>query len=341
MSQSSISTFPNINGLIARYSARGLTNEQMSQTNIWKDLSGNGHDITLHNFAWSGMSGVGGYETDFEEWYNPQERANITKDDKSFIINSVSNIDNSLLFYSFENINSFKIRVSGLSNTGYKISYKYYAEGSQEFSLINIDNDGVYTIPATFNYAESIASGFNMNNKTPIESCNITIEQLPLYPGALVSDGVDDYGISENFPILTKEEGYTVVAVRKIIDGNRTGALVSKRNRVSPKGAFSLEIKDGTYFCCSFDKNTEVTLCDKDFTYMTSNSYNGKTLNVGDGTDNSLLMLFANLYMNGNVYERNKAALYDLLIYDRDLTEEEIGKIKTYFAKIHPDLSIN
>ena len=31
-----------------------------------------------------------------------------------------------------------------------------------------------------------------------IDNCNITITQIPEYPGALVTDGVDDYGLVEN-----------------------------------------------------------------------------------------------------------------------------------------------
>ena len=313
----------------------------MSQNPILKDLTGNGHDITLHNFAWSGMSGIGGYETDFTKWHSMQERADITKYDKSFIINSVSNMDESLLFYSFKNINSFKIRVSGLSNTGYKIRYKYYAEGSQEPSFINIDNDGVYTIPATFNYAESIASGFNMNNRTPIESCNITIEQLPLYPGALVSDGVDDYGISENFPILTKEKGYTVVALRKPINTD-SGVYVSKRglNNGADIGAFAFEkfqISDPEYpkNCYSFGSVNKIDSIPDLFSYMTSKSYNGKSLKTGTVNDNSYLMVFAGFATitdtDYTVSEQGSCALYDLLIYDRDLTEEEINQLRDYF----------
>lgn len=46
-------------------------------------------------------------------------------------------------------------------------------------------------------------------------SSGFTIEQIPEYQGALVSDGVDDYGYVDNFPVLTKEKGYTVCAIRK------------------------------------------------------------------------------------------------------------------------------
>ena len=50
--------FPSIPGMIARYSALGLTNEQMSENPVWKDLTGNGHDLQMKNFAWKEGSGI-------------------------------------------------------------------------------------------------------------------------------------------------------------------------------------------------------------------------------------------------------------------------------------------
>lgn len=46
--------FPSIPGMIARYSALGLTNEQMAENPVWKDLTGNGHDLQMKNFGWAG-----------------------------------------------------------------------------------------------------------------------------------------------------------------------------------------------------------------------------------------------------------------------------------------------
>lgn len=50
--------FPSIQGMIARYSALGLTNEQMAENPVWKDLTGNGHDLQMKNFAWKEGSGI-------------------------------------------------------------------------------------------------------------------------------------------------------------------------------------------------------------------------------------------------------------------------------------------
>lgn len=58
--------FPSIPGITARYSALGLTNEQMAENPVWKDLTDNGHDLQMKNFLWARMSGVGGYVTNKE-----------------------------------------------------------------------------------------------------------------------------------------------------------------------------------------------------------------------------------------------------------------------------------
>jgi hypothetical protein len=53
--------------LVAAWSAEGKTNEDKDR-NILKDISDNGHDITLNNFAFAGMSGYNGYSHNFNLW---------------------------------------------------------------------------------------------------------------------------------------------------------------------------------------------------------------------------------------------------------------------------------
>lgn len=62
--------FPSIPGMIARYSALGFTNEEMSKNPVWVDKTGNGHDLQMKNFAWGGMSGVNGYVQNFNYFRN-------------------------------------------------------------------------------------------------------------------------------------------------------------------------------------------------------------------------------------------------------------------------------
>ena len=44
-------SFPDIEGIVARYSASGLTNEQMAANPVWVDKTSNGHDLQLKNLA--------------------------------------------------------------------------------------------------------------------------------------------------------------------------------------------------------------------------------------------------------------------------------------------------
>ena len=53
-----VDSFPDIEGVVARYSALGLTNEQMAANPVWVDKTGNGHDLQMKNFAWKEGSGI-------------------------------------------------------------------------------------------------------------------------------------------------------------------------------------------------------------------------------------------------------------------------------------------
>ena len=211
--------FPSIPGMIARYSALGLTNEQMAANPVWVDKTGNGHDLQMKNFAWKEGSGIS-----------------------------------------------------------------------------------------------------------------------DVYLGALVFDGVDDYGTCDNFPILTKEKGYTVVALRqRISTGEGISGLVSNVKNWFKDGAFILEYSytKNSYF------NRPVSFGaiggEKDLphilTYQTSKSYNGVSIAVGSfiGTDQLYVGKTDNIIGNCT-----NAAIWELVFLDHDATEEELTKIKDYFVKTYP-----
>lgn len=209
--------FPSISGMIARYSALGLTNEQMTANPVWKDLTGNGHDLQMKNFAWKEGSGIS-----------------------------------------------------------------------------------------------------------------------DVYPGALVFDGVDDFGVCENFPILTKEKGYTVVALRQwiSIDEGPCG-LVSNVKHWFEDGAFVLEsLYPDSIYTTSFGATRGQKDLPHILTYQTSKSYNGNLIATGSykGTD----VLHVGRLVSTNVGARSNVAIWELVFLDHDATEEELTKIKDYFVKTYP-----
>lgn len=298
------------------------TNESMAANPILKDLSGNGHDATCHNFAWAGMSGIGRYVTNYNTY---GKYKGVEVNDHVITSTTVEEGVNSdwLVFIGAKTneVPSYKIRVTGTTSlTG--LTYKYVDENNT-VQYFNIQGDGEYTLPAIHHYNGDSSNqncGFQIIHREPL----LIIEQLPQYPNALVSDGVDDYAYVEGLPLLTKEQGYTVVAKRKYLTGIRQSCLASKRNSSLPNGAFVFELYISNWRLDSFGHANAVSLEESDISYQTSKSYNGKAINVGEESDNNVLQLLA---LSGN-YLAN-VALYSFLLFNRDLTEEEIEWVKT------------
>lgn len=337
-----VDSFPDIEGIVARYSALGLTNEQMAENPIWKDLTGNGHDLQMKNFAWKGMSGVGGYTENYDsnKWYKVALRIDATWTYKSFNVKSIKDNNFAQLFYQSQSsdtgfrVLSCTIKVSGLTD-GQGI--EYISNGTRPTVIMRIENDGIYHLPSFDFGAKNAYYGFRFLKLQ--ESCNITIEQLPLYPGALVFDGVDDYGVCDNFPILTKEKGYTVVALRQwITRGKIAQGLVSNVKNWLKDGAFLLEYRniqaEHLNKPISFGAIGSEMDLPHILTYQTSKSYNGVSITTGnfEGTD----VLHVGKLAPTNVGTCINAAIWELVFLDHDATEEELNKIKDYFVKTYP-----
>lgn len=329
--------FPSISGITARYSALGLTNEEMSKNPVWVDKTGNGRDLQLKNFSWKGMSGVGGYVGDFSRWVNNRDTTEIgiTKSNSKVIIDvKVSQgSGKNIVFISKSNL--------GISNNVTIKITSTYPEGVMKFAnsasnkYLKLPSNGIITLQDNPEY-----TGNEMYlHLASADLGQITIEQLPLYPGALVFDGVDDYGTCENFPILTKEKGYTVVALRQwITRGEIAQGLVSNVKNWLKDGAFLLEYRniqaDHLNKPISFGAIGSENDLPHILTYQTSKSYNGVSITTGnfEGTD----VLHVGKLAPTNVGTCINAAIWELVFLDHDATEEELTKIKDYFVKTYP-----
>lgn len=332
-----VDSFPDIEGIVARYSASGLTNEQMAANPVWVDKTGNGHDLQLKNFAWKGMSGVGGYVGDFSKWVNNRDATEIgiTKSNSKVIIDvKVSQgSGKNIVFISKSNL--------GISNNVTIKITSTYPEGVMKFAnsasnkYLKLPSNGIITLQDNPEYTSN-----EMHlHLASADLGQITIEQLPLYPGALVFDGVDDYGVCENFPILTKEKGYTVVALRQwITRGERALGLVSNVKDWLNNGAFLLEYRniqaDHLNKPISFGAIGSEMDLPHILTYQTSKSCNGVSITTGnfEGTD----VLHVGKLAPTNVGTCINAAIWELVFLDHDATEEELTKIKDYFVKTYP-----
>lgn len=195
-------SFPDIEGIVARYSALGLTNEQMAENPVWKDLTGNGHDLQMKNFAWKGMSGVGGYgDENYQTFYK------FTLDDYVFIASPPG----------VKHMN-FTFRVTGLQ-PGNKLTLAFFGTTNTVYGTW--DKDGIYTVDADIVEAGKPTYFYNGYGSTRGE---FTIEILPLYPGFILGDGVDDFAVTEKE--LNFEDTYTVYTAFIPFQNNPTRNMI-------------------------------------------------------------------------------------------------------------------
>lgn len=195
-------SFPDIEGIVARYSASGLTNEQMAANPVWVDKTGNGHDIQLKNFSWKGMSGVGGYGDE-----NHQTFYKFTLDDYVFIATPPG----------VKHMN-FTFRVTGLQ-PGNKLTLAFFGTTNTVYGTW--DKDGIYTVNSAVVEVGKPVYFYNGYGATRGE---FTIEILPLYPGFILGDGVDDFAVTEKE--LNFEDTYTVYTAFIPFQNNPTRNMI-------------------------------------------------------------------------------------------------------------------
>lgn len=166
------------------------TNEILKANPYLQDFSGNNRPLKLNNFLFAGMSGVGGY--DIASTNILPNRANVTVTDNRIIhiTKKLSTTDNMVNIVPANSNPTHKFKITGLSD-------------GRQVSLVN-RNGGFYTFDngeheVTLTYPEGTTSLYNAIGVTgSTGDMDVTIEFIPRYPNALVTDGVDDYGQIQN-----------------------------------------------------------------------------------------------------------------------------------------------
>jgi hypothetical protein len=216
--------FPSIPGMIARYSAKDLTNEQMAANPVWVDKTGNGHDLQMKNFAWGGMSGVGGYEMNFNLWTNNVPSISDISMSKTTTSVSVSvgnsAYNNNLIYIHKNNWDVNKnhwLKVASTYEDG-DLAFVFY--NNKYTKKIELPANGYANIPAYPEFKGSYMYISTASNKQG----SFTIEQLPLYPGFILGDGVDDFAVTEKE--LNFEDTYTVYTAFIPFQNNPTRNMI-------------------------------------------------------------------------------------------------------------------
>lgn len=194
---------------------QGATNETLKESAYLQDLSGKGRRMKLNNFLFDMMSGADGYKNESFEtvpgntnikwkhlsYYSIQGKP--TQKATDFGLYRVKNNVNKFLY--------LKWNIEGIQE-GNKV---YLAQYNNESTRIELTN-GVSDIALDTTNSDNPGYSYVVIISDQPYSTDITITQIPEYPGALVTDGVDDYGLVENLSSGVKMLFMTVNPIDKI-----------------------------------------------------------------------------------------------------------------------------
>lgn len=301
------------------------TNEILKANPYLQDFSGNNGPLKLNNFLFAAMSGVGGY--DISSTNILPDRANVTVTDNRIIhiTKKLSTTNNMVNIVPANSNPTHKFKVTGLSD-------------GRQVSLVN-RNGGFYTFDngeheVTLTYPEGTTSLYNAIGVTgDIGDMDVTIEFLPKYPNALVTDGVDDYGVVENFKSLQNYMMFFQCAIIRptALKGmfSTTSIATSNRGWMLLQGRSANSVKFGNYVYTDFKFTPSVE--DK-ISYVLSANNELMTCYVGEekatlagtygqtGTNMSLFLSDSN---NKTIF--GSMAFYKSILFDSVPTKETDG----------------
>lgn len=198
------------------------TNEILKANPYLQDFSGNNRPLKLNNFLFAAMSGVGGYEYNYLDsalfiTYLSGARGDGTITDNTITINNVKVSSGVIETRVNSPSKKYKVRVTGITSNE-TLRYVVYGDtslGELATIIFDMKKDGEYELPAS-TYSATYNMKWQVIAASYPHTCNITIEQIPSYPNALVTDGVDDYGQVQNL-----QQGVKVlfVTINPFIDG--------------------------------------------------------------------------------------------------------------------------
>lgn len=175
---------------------QGATNETLKESAYLQDLSGKGRRMKLNNFLFDMMSGVDGYKNEtfvnvsgaidirFDHINGRQIKGKPAQDWDKFGYYRAKNMVERIIYC--------KWHVEGILDDN-KVYVAQYTAYDNRVELHNGDN----YIELDTNQGKVGYNYISVISDQPY-STDITITQIPEYPGALVTDGVDDYGLVEN-----------------------------------------------------------------------------------------------------------------------------------------------
>lgn len=360
--------------LIGVWDNYGKKNTDADRNIIKNKIPNAGGDLEILNAAYEGMSGYNGYPVVFgrnKTWtYASASEDNgyiYTSDSIKYNIKQI--IFSTALCYSYikqngeitsrnKDVESFKIKVTGLEATKFILKYRYidFADAINA-SVFSIISDGTYELPKSVvsngNIEDFTWIGFNFTKQSTdipniVTDVNITIEILPEYEGSFVTDGVDDMIVSQNpvSEMLGGSNELTVVSmihqISPVPDNYgftnyiREGSIWSRTNvKTSGKtGIYGYKISKGNTELGASNLINNILGDKADYEVMGYNITNYSDINYS----------VAGYIKDGSPTEVSSVAWYWTFIAKRALTTDEINQVIAYYnldKYVKPDIYYN
>lgn len=355
-----------LSSLAGVWIADGKSNTDPDRNIIKNKLPGRGGDFEILNAAYEGMSGCNGYPVVFGDnktWEHLSGTANYTSDTTSTTIHITHvRLANRGLLYSYvkengvltniKEIPAFRVTVKGLEGNS-KFVYKYLAtkDATRETSIFL--SNGTHKLAKSFVPTDALLDSTTnvwigmfispISEEVTEFDCDITIEVLPEYEGAFVTDGVDDMIVSQNpvSEMLGGSNELTVVSMMCQISDtsdsvNRNNWLFTPTSYLESKIEKGKTGKTGIYGYTSTDirngqiSNVNTILGDK-------NDYIANSLLDSTGLD----YFSVEGFNNQGIWYTSSVAWYWTFIAKRVLTTDEINQVIAYFnldKYVKPDI---
>lgn len=320
--------------LVGVWCTEGKTNDDLDRDIIKNKISGRGGDFKILNAAYKDNSGYGGGDG---------IRSNITITDsgkssfkdvqyrgytivKGKQIHQGSNYIHSNIY---DNTFNFNIKISGLSTTDALYIQQYSRPDVLKIKLHNGLNR-VYVPIADLSYPyAALYTDMVLSN-------DVTVEFLHFYPGAIVTDGVDDIIISQKSvsEMLEDSDEITVVSMIHQISGtpaytnyipspNNVSILRTNVNAIDKTGIYGYSCKNINY---PIDTNTSIispVLGDKaDYT-----TYAG----AGSGTGSDRVFIVGTM-KNGSIILNSSIAYYWTMMFkSASITIDDIHQVIAHY----------
>lgn len=330
---------------------------------VVKNLVDPDNPFVISNAAYEGMSGYNGYPVVFganKTWEQmPTGTFTWNIDDNKLHITKVLIAGNGLLFsyvklngslLNVKEIPSFKIKVSGLEGKS-KLWYRYLKTEDAISETIAVLKNGIHELPKSYTPSDSLHNGVWVGfTVSPISEgvkefdCDITIEVLPEYEGAFVTDGINDLITSTKTvqEMLGGSNEITVVSMIHQVKDSSNNVSFTNYIRGSANGYFRNIVNN-------YDKTGIYGYTSSDLMALSVvNNILGDKNDYTSNGDNRDSIINGNFSVQGYSYndgnntgDFSSVAWYWTIIANKVLTTDQINQVIAYFnldRTLNPDI---